>query len=100
MSHVFSSIGWAVDKSNITKSGATGTNHALGRLTALSDAAATDLSTVDKKEFQTVIAEVAKHIGTITPEEFFDGPSGVFVGPLVTALGGDASSIPDVPVVP
>jgi hypothetical protein len=44
--------------------------------------------------WQGAIKQLKDHMINMRAEEFLDGPNGRFIGPLVTALGGDPSTIP------
>lgn len=91
-------IGWNVDSLNKVSTGYTGTNFVLGRLAALNLVAETDRRDIDPVEFQTVMAHLAYKIANVTPEEFYGGGAvGSYLGPIITALGATATTLPATP---
>lgn len=88
-------IGWNLDKTDKV-TGNTGTNTFLLRLTA-AQALIEANTKVPNAEWQFLANQLGAHASNLTAEQFLDGDTGQYVGPLITALSGTATSIPDIP---
>lgn len=81
-------IGWNVDRSDKVNVGApTGTNHLMGRLTALTTVATGDIDAVSHTDHQTLMGLLADALTNMTPTEFFGGRN----AELILALGATSA---------